>query len=253
MPRSPAIAAALLLALARGVLPAAAQGRGGGRSVLVVRVLDEQKRPLAGAFVTVGGVEHGGTSDASGQAWVTGIEAGNRLVEVRRTGYGFQRVAADFAGADTVRREVALAPAPVELEGITVTSWGRSMRLRRSGFYDRQRRGLGAFMGREQLDRIRPVHTIDAFRYMRGFLVLPVGPHQVVMGTRGGGCLPNVYVDGAQMFVRDERDQEQALAMVSPDDVEGIEAYQGPASIPAEYNPLGSVCGVILIWTRAGG
>jgi hypothetical protein len=251
MPRSVAFVAMLLLALAGGVLPAAAQGRGG--SVLVVRVLDEQKRPLAGAFVTVGGVEHRGTTDASGQAWVTGIGAGNRLVEVRRPGYGFQRVAADFAGADTVRREVAMAPAPVELEGLTVTSWGRSMRLRRSGFYDRQRRGLGSFLGREQLDRIRPVHTIEAFRYMHGFIVLPSGPHQMVMGTRGGGCLPNVYIDGMEMFVRDVRDQEQALAMVSPDDIEGIEAYQGPASIPVEYNPLGAVCGVILIWTRAGG
>jgi hypothetical protein len=251
MPRSTSAVAVLLLALAGGALPAAAQARG-GRSVLVVRVLDEQKHPLTGALVTVGGVAHRATTDGSGEAWVTGIEPGNRLVEVRRTGYAFQRVAADFAGADTVRREVALAPAPVELEGVMVTSWGRSMRLRRSGFYDRQRRGLGAFMGREQLERIRPVHTIDAFRYMRGFMVLPAGAHQVVAGTRGGGCLPNVYIDGAQMFVGDERDQEQALAMVSPDDIEGIEAYQGPASIPAEYNPLGSVCGVILIWTRAG-
>jgi hypothetical protein len=37
---------------------------------------------------------------------------------------------------------------------------------------------------------------------------------------------------------------------VGPDDIEAIEAYQGPASIPAEYNPLGNACGVILIWTR---
>jgi hypothetical protein len=39
--------------------------------------------------------------------------------------------------------------------------------------------------------------------------------------------------------------------MIRPDDILAVGAYAGPASIPAEYNPLGSACGVILVWTRA--
>ena len=242
-----------VLALLLLGLPAAAYAQERApRSVLVLHVRDEQGRPLMDAQVVVGGVRGAGRSNAGGEAFIDDIPAGNRIVEVRRPGYGMVRVAADFAPADTVRREVAMTPQPVELEGVTATSWGRSMRLRRSGFYDRQRQGLGAFLGREQLERMRPVHTVDAFRYVRGYKVLPKGPHQIVVGTRGDGCLPDIYIDGNKMFVRDVRDQAQALGMVSPDNIEGIEAFQGPATIPVEYNPLGAACGVILIWTRGG-
>jgi hypothetical protein len=229
---------------------AAAQARATG-AVLLLQVRDEQGHPLTGAQVAVGGVRRVGRSDAGGQVLLDAIPAGNRLVDVRRPGYGMVRVAADFAAADTVRREVVMTPDPIELDGIVATSWGRSMRLHRAGYYERQRRGLGAYMGRERLDQIRPARTVDAFRHMRGFKVLPRGLQQIVVDTRGGDCLPKVYIDGTKMFVISARDQAQALNMVSPDDIEAIEAYLGP-TIPVEYNPVGSVCGVILIWTRAG-
>jgi hypothetical protein len=123
----------------------------------------------------------------------------------------------------------------------------------RNGFYDRQRRGFGAHMTRQRLDEIRPYRTTEAFRYMRGFMVVPSGPVDVVVGTRGrslGPCIPAVYIDGMRMFVMNARDQADAINMVPPDDIEAIEAYQGAASIPTQYNPMGSACGVILIWTR---
>jgi hypothetical protein len=243
----------VLAVLALGVaVPAAAQGRRAPRSVLLLNVVDEQGRPIPGAYVTVAGVERGETTDAEGRAKVAWIPQGNRLVGVRRQGYAFRRIAADFAGGDTVRREVAMTPAPVELEGIVATTWGRSVRLRNNGFYSRQRRGLGSFMTREHLDQVRLSRTTDAFRHMRGFMVRPSGARDIVVAAHGlGGCLPAVYVDGATMFVRSASDQSMALNMVSPDDIEAIEAYQGPGSIPAEYNMMGSACGVILIWTRS--
>jgi outer membrane receptor for ferrienterochelin and colicin len=176
-------------------------------------------------------------------------------VTVRRQGYAYRRLGTDFFGGDTVRTQVAMTPAPIELEGITVTTWGRSMRLVHNGFYARQRRGLGAYMTRERLDQLRPYRVSDAFRYMRGFMVRPSGGDDVVMSSRGSslhGCMPSVYIDGMQMFTRDARDQSDALRMVPPEDVEAIEAYQGPGSIPAEYNMMGTTCGVILIWTRGG-
>ncbi|HKP74615.1 MAG TPA: carboxypeptidase regulatory-like domain-containing protein [Longimicrobiaceae bacterium] len=254
---------ALVLGLAAGALPARAQGnielprarpRRVPPAVLLVHVVDEKGAPMQGAYVTVGGMDHGASTDREGQAKLS-VTPGGRLVVVSRQGYAFHRGPADFVSGDTVRQEVALTPAPVELEGITVTTWGRSMNLVRNGFYDRQRRGLGAFMTRQRLDEIRPFRTADAFRYMRGFMVRPSGMQDIVTTTRGpvslhGGCVPSVYIDGMRMFIREARDQADALNMVWPDDIEAIEAYQGPASIPAEYNPMGTACGVILIWTR---
>jgi hypothetical protein len=243
----------LPLALLAGAHSAAAQGDA-PRSLLVVRVVDEQGHPLTRARVSVGGVEQEASTGGSGEATVPGVPPGVRLVEVRRQGYDFQRVAADFTGGGTVRREVVMKPGAVELEGLTVTSWGRSTKLRNNGFYDRQRHGFGSFMTRDRIEQLHAFHATDIFRDMRGFAVVPSGSRDIVVTTRGpggfGSCLPQVYIDGNKMFVRSERDQADALESIPPENIEAIEGYQGAASIPAEYNMTGSVCGVLLIWTR---
>ena len=251
-----ALAALIPLALPAAAPSAAAQGRT-PRSVLVLNVRDEQGKPIADAQVVVGGVTRGGRSDATGEVFMTDIPPGNRLVELRRPGYGMVRVAADFVGGDTVRRAVSMPTAAVELEGIVATSWGRSMRLRRNGFYDRERAGLGTSMTEERIALLHPMRTFDIFRYMRGFLVRQTSSGPVVVGTRGSGlgtgdCIPNVYLDGMPLPSGTRRDQHDALDMVRPQDILAVEAFQGPASIPTEYNAMGTACGVILIWTKGG-
>lgn len=248
-PFRPALAL-LPLALLAAPHAAVAQERA-APSVLVVKVVDEQGHPLVGARVTVGGVANGASTDAGGEAEVPRIPEGLRLVEVRRQGYAPQRVAADFAAGERVRREVVMTPDPVELEGLTVTSWGRSTRLIHNGFYDRQRRGLGSYMTRDQIERFRPYHLQEAFRYMRGFAVSTARSHDIVIATRGGigNCVPHVYLDGIRMAMRRPEDQADALESIPPENVEAIEAYQGPATIPPEYN-LNGTCAVILVWTR---
>ena len=220
-----------------------------------MRVLDEQGKPLVGARVTVGGVEREAFTEASGEVTFAAVPPGVRLVEVRRQGYAFQRAAADFAGGDTVRREVRMTPSEIELEGLVVTSWGRNVRLRNNGFYDRQRRGFGSFMTRDEIVRIHAYHATDIFRNMRGFAVIPSGPRDIVVTTRGpngfGSCLPQLYVDGNRMFFRNAREQADALEAIPTDNIEAVEGYQGAASIPAEYNLTGSACGVLLVWTRS--
>jgi hypothetical protein len=254
----------LLLAGVLAVLPPArmqAQTRVQSRSnargpgaVLIVKVTDEHGAPLDKAHVTVGGMDYGDVTDGGGNAKVGHIPPGNRLIVVSHPGYHFSRTASDFEHGDTIRREFHLTVAPIELEGITATSWGRSMYLRRNGFYDRQRRGFGAFMGADRVDELRPLRTTDLFRYMRGFMVShDRSGHEVVVSSRGGGlhgCVPQVWIDGMMMFVRDAADQEMALNMVPPQDVEGIEAFAGASTIPAEFNISGRACGVILVWSK---
>jgi hypothetical protein len=221
-----------------------------GRSLLLLTVRDEQGHPLPHALVTVGGTDLRESSNDQGEVRIAGVPSGNRLVEVSRVGYRFTRLGLDFVGQrDTVQREVRMATAPIELDGIVATSWGRSMALVRNGFYDRQRRGLGAFMDAERLAWVRPFRTADAFRYMRGFAVVPVGhgTQFTVVSTRGY-CEPRVYLDGAPVGAS----AADALDMVPPQDLQGIEAYNGVGTIPAEYDPTGRACAVVLLWTRTG-
>ena len=246
------IATLLTSALLATAHPASAQAPPRApRSLLVVRVMDEQGKPLLGARVTVGGVDRAATTTATGEATLEQVPQGLRLVDVRRQGYAPERVASLFTPGDTVRREVRMTPDAVELEELTVTSWGRSVRLRNNGFYDRQRRGFGASMTRDQIQNLHAYHTTDIFRYTRGFKVVTTGPRNLVMSSRGGlnACLPHVYVDGIRMAIRRADDQADALESVPVDNIEAVEAYQG-ATVPPEFNLNGTACGVLLIWTR---
>jgi hypothetical protein len=261
-PRMPGLPATLLLLLAALSLAAAPghaqrRPRQQGNSVLLVTVLDEHGQPIPQAHVTVGGMEFGELTDARGTARISRIPEGGRLIVVSRQGYEYSRTGAEFAVNDTIRREVRLTSAPIELEGIVATSWGRSMYLRRNGFYSRQRRGFGAFITSERIDELRPLRTLDLFRSMRGFMVSHDRTgHEMVISGRGGGihgtCLPSVWLDGMMMFTRDALDQEMSINMVPPGDIEGMEAISGASSVPAEFNITGHECGVILIWTKRG-
>lgn len=248
MNRPSAIVVPITLA-ALAAIPARAQQQ--PASLLLVHVADDQGQPLARAHVTVGGMPGGAVTNERGDARVTSIPAGNRVVMISRVGYTFARVAAEFGG-DTVRKTFTLTPQPIELEGITVTSWGRSMRLRRNGYYDRQQQGLGAFMTSDRIDEVRPPRVTYLFRYMRGFTVIPgPGTSEYVISSRGRRCLPQVYIDGL-LAARTGRDQRDVLESVPPGDVEAIEAYTSASEVPPQYNTTNSACGVIVIWTRHG-
>ena len=66
------------------------------------------------------------------------------------------------------------------------------------------------------------------------------------VSTRGGGCSFTVYLDGMQV-----RDEWRDLEKMQVAQFGVVEIYSsGPATIPPQYNMTGSVCGVILMWTR---
>ena len=74
---------------------------------------------------------------------------------------------------------------------------------------------------------------------------------RVIIRTRRsarGQCPPLVYLDGTLWGSTLDFDINQ----IDPDILQGIEAYSGPAQVPAEFNRTGAECGVILIWTRFG-
>lgn len=247
--RSVAVAAVAALVLAcLCATTATAQQATGAR--LTVTVLDKETgQPLPGVRVTVTGAPSAAETDSLGRARLPHIPLGTRVLTLSRVGYAIRSAAVEFEAAAEVEAEVDLTPQPIELEGLYVTSWGRSTKLRRNGFYERREQSGGSFLSRQDVERIRPFWTTDLFRYMRGFYVAPsaTGTEDVVLSSRGGGldgpCQPLIYIDG---FLT----SPDVLRTLSPSDIEGVEAYAGLGNIPAQYNVTGSACGVILVWTR---
>jgi hypothetical protein len=63
------------------------------------------------------------------------------------------------------------------------------------------------------------------------------------------GCPPAVYLD--RMLLNPGRGERAVIDdWVLPGEVEAVEVYDSPASLPAEFGGSRAGCGVVVIWTR---
>jgi len=241
----------LVLLATAALIPAAATAQ---TAQISVTVRDSATGdPIRNALVEVGGLSLRAQTNGQGVARISRIPAGNRLVSVSRLGYEPVRIPVEFADT-AVERTVRLAADPVRVRGVTATGEARDPVLDQRGFYDRQARGMGAFMTSDRIDELRPSRTVDLFRRMRGFQVKydrGRAEYYVVSGRGAANmsqdCVsPQIYLDGTLVGVR-----SNTFTFINPEAIAAIEAYPSPASIPVEYRS-NAACGVVLIWTRTG-
>ncbi|HEX8394539.1 MAG TPA: TonB-dependent receptor [Longimicrobium sp.] len=228
---------------------AAAQGE---RAQLTVLIGDTLNQPVVGARVAISGVTVTGITDSTGIAVIPGVPLGSRLVIMQHPGFAREEALVEFPTAANYGLRVRMTPAAIVLDTVTATAKRFNLALHQNGFYERQRQGLGRYMTSEELDEInrssqdlsRAFDRMPGFRVDRGTVGVPF----VLRSVRGGGglegnCVPGVRVDGMPADM-------ELLATLSPSQVEAIEVYPSPASVPAEYNDAGSHCGMVIIWTR---
>lgn len=145
---------------------------------------------------------------------------------------------------------VWLSPQPIELEGLSAEVERVSLSLERSGFYERRRRGAGAFLGPEDLANVRAREPRDFFRRI---VSVRISDSEPVFARGGSGfdgsCWPLVVLDG--ILVREPTHTHLSVNdLVSVNDVAAIEAYPSGTGAPAQYSGTGAACGVIMIWTK---
>jgi hypothetical protein len=175
--------------------------------------------------------------------------AGSMRLRVERTGYRETLTATmPVAARETIDVEVSVSAAPLTIAPLRVTARvepPRRRNLELNGFYDREKRGFGRFVRREEIERHGDFSLVNALSRVPGVAVRYARTKQYIYFTRYG-CTPAFYVDGARMIV----DRHQDInSFVSTFQIEAIELFQSPVEIPPEYN-VGRTCGVILIWTK---
>lgn len=160
---------------------------------------------------------------------------------------------------ETVYVEIRVAAAPMQLDPLRVTArvappHRRSLEL--TGFYDRERMGMGRFLRREDFERYQPTNTARVLSRIPGVVLQGSGPHEFVAFTRSsisgalirngaGYCMPLLYLDGVRITSAADLNE-----VASSNNVEAVELYQSAAEIPVQYTGSSSACGVILVWTR---
>lgn len=238
-----ALWAACLTTVPAGAQPGAI-GTGGVRGL--VRSADGL--PVEGAEVSTAGMARPGESGSEGAFLLAGVPAGRVVIRARRIGFAPDSVEVTVRAGEEVVAELTLRRLAVALRPVVVTG-RREVTGRMAGFYQRMSRGIGHFFTREAVERRNPGQMTDLFRMVPGARVETRGFNTSVR-FRGSRCAPLVWLDGSPLYAG-----EFDLNSVDPRTFEGIEIYNGAASVPAEFQgnrSISSACGTIILWSRQG-
>jgi hypothetical protein len=221
---------------------------------------------LAGATVELNG-RVVATTDSTGAFAATGsaVAWGPNDLVVRHNAFADRSVNDRIwisNPSETFDLEVALDVQPIVLAAVDVSVESRV--LAAEGFYERREElgGAGTFLTRVEIADMNPRRLEDVIRRalngagisrsIRQREASRFEPAQSFGNASDGEpCIPVFYVNGLRMGdvwapvgVSSGLDQ-----LVHLEDVEGIEIYETISGLPAKYSPIGSTCGVILIWT----
>lgn len=191
-------------------------------------------------------------------------------VRVERTGYApatSQEV--EVAAGEAVQVEMRISAQPLTLAPLTVVGRQAPRRissLEPTGFYNRETRGHGRFLKREDMERRRgnrlatildEVPGVRLYRDRRGNEYVTFDRAQsngaFSRAQRGEAdlCQPVFFLDGGRVNTGTANRGGVTLNdLVAPEQIEAIEVYASVAQIPVEFNASDAACGVVLIWTR---
>jgi carboxypeptidase family protein/TonB-dependent receptor-like protein len=214
---------------------------------------DSAGTPIPGVEVVLLQVKGAVRSDSVGVFRFANIPAGKRQLHFRRLGFAPKSLDAEITEGKTLALTVVLEASATEIEGMTVEEVARRRQIL-SDFYDRSSRGFGHFVTRDQIEKRNPMNLSDMMRMIPGARLIPMrnGGQAALRFNRaqmgGRDCPPQYWVDGVKTFGLNIDD-------IIPQDVEGIEIYEGASSIPPQFNTKEgtTICGVVLIWTRVPG
>jgi hypothetical protein len=122
-----------------------------------------------------------------------------------------------------------------------------------ANYQARLRAGIGTFLGRGEIERLRPGRVTDVLATVPGVRLESVGGaghSRIAYMTRAPACPAQIFVDGF-LLTRGTMPISVDEA-VAPGSVEAIEVFRGTSTIPAEFLTPQANCGVIAIWTRRG-
>ena len=214
-------------------------------------VVDAQTgQPIPNVAVSLARTPLNVISGDDGKFYFTRVPVGEYTVRADHISYGPYHATFKMEGED-LDATIPLTPAAIPIAPLKVVAF--SQRLERAGFYDRQKRGIGTFMNRKQIEAMNAQMGSDVLRQVPSLRE----QYQVTRGRRPryytpgrGNCRFQFIVDGTRTLPDFEMDN------IAPGVMEGVEVYNGLAEVPAAFRSIvnggGGTCGVIAVWTRDG-
>ena len=240
------------------VKPAGARAR----ALIELAVTDVRGAPLSGAILEVqipGSPTRTMVTGFSGRALVPDVAPGTLTVQARHLGFTPGRVSVTVeAGRNTVPIMMSTASTPM-LDTMRVVG-GRNGRGRFDDFETRRLNHQATLsISREEIVKRNPTEIWQMLTNMSGVTIADKLDKVVAVSRRAlqnrfsnEPCFLLVMVDGVmQNKVGDELGVD-LRSLPRPDEIHGIEVFNGPAAIPVQYGGIGTNkwCGLIAVWTR---
>lgn len=213
------------------------------RGVIDGIVSDTSLVALREATVAVLGSSLRVVTGENGRFRLVAVPAGQYILTVHRVGFTPVAAAVQVGDADTLRLSFAMQRIVTPLDTMVVTA--RAVLQRMSGFEERRKLGFGSFLTRDQIENRNGIYVSDLLRVLPDVRIVDGLRGEYAFNTRLTNCLFQFFVDEVLMPT-----PLDLHLLPSPRDIAGMEVYFGPATIPLQYKPANSGCGVILIWTK---
>ena len=202
-----------------------------------------------------------GLSGDAGAFSLTAPAAGEFLLKVERIGYQTSVLGPlRLRTRGFVEVTVAMGVAALPVEGVNVAVEARVRFLENAGFYDRRQKMSGQFLDRAELEKLHLEKLGSVMQTFRGVRVIrnsgeaDVQLRGTVARAMSGAvnCLPPIFMDGVLVAPQSPPNPGPRLNIddILSEDIEAIEVYVGPSTVPAQFAPNGSPCGAIALWRR---
>jgi hypothetical protein len=201
------------------------------------------------AEVTVDPVGLKGITDYFGDARFPGLRKGRYTVHARRMGFAPLAAEVQVSGRDSLEVTLLMASTVHELAEVTVDATVMPPFLKE--FEERRRQGKGHYITDSVIRASLgiPLEDILTSR-LPGVMVLRGSAGGFIpISTRGsnnikGRCAISVYWNGVRIT------SIRSPTVDIPTSFIGAIEFYNPGTIPAQYQELGSGCGVLLLWPR---
>ena len=224
----------------------------GPMTSLIGSVRDSSGRGVPGVEVRIDGTDAAVRTSEAGGFRLSVVPVGRVTVAVRRLGYAPVSTVVMLRAGRIDSLVVNLSMVATSLPGVLVEdeAMAKSLRLL-PGFWERRSRGFGHFVTRDEIEARQAHSFLDIVRAIPSVTVSLINGRSAVRLKRSSGvrdCPPQYWVDGMRI-------EQASPDEFTPQDVEAVEIYGGPATIPVQFapRPFSYTCGAIIIWTRLPG
>lgn len=237
-------------------------------------VSKETQAAVAGADIDLAPGAQRLVSDNAGRFRFEQLAPGNVTVVVKHIGFVPESLYITLQPNEDLDLLVELRQAAQQLDTISVAARATPLATGKlAAFYERKQFGIGRFIDGDifekeqhrQLGELIASRTpgtrlvrsrtsgaawLSTTRGSGSLRATQLDPTDRLRGADPRGCYPDVYLDGAVVYSFGKGMPLFDLNGLTAASVSAVEVYVGPGQTPQQFNKVGAVCGVVLIWTK---